>query len=359
MLTCVLYNHKGGVSKTTTTFNLAHALAQDGKNIIVIDADPQCNFTQLFMAPIIDKLDLESTIKSRIVPLPGTTVLEALSPRFSGKRETVDVSAIELVPSPYYGNIQLFRGDVDLNTAEDDLSQAHVQRMSSSVHWKFSYVAIYNMIRQLGQREKADYIFVDVGPSAGSLTRACFLASDAFFVPTAPDRFNVQAVSSLSKIIDKWIDEHRQVVQSLRDLGLSVGDGLPLFLGTIVQNYKLARGGEAKAGFKLWMERLPERVEADFIPILEKWSKKGGRDLLAVVKHFKDTEAGRIPDFATLGTVMQDCAKPIYDLSQDDTRAVNRGGYSGVVWEDARGRMEKWRSIFRQLEERLMFAISV
>jgi chromosome partitioning protein len=347
------------VSKTTTTFNLAHALAEDGKNVVVVDADPQCNFTQLFMAPIIDQLDERSSKEHEIIPLPGTTVLEALSPRFSGKTENVDVSAIKLVPSPYYKNIQLFPGDVDLNTAEDDLSQAHVQRMSSSVHWKFSYVAIYNMIQELGRRENADYIFIDVGPSAGSLTRACFLASDAFFVPAAPDRFNVQAISSLSRIIDKWIDEHRQVVQSFRDLGLTISEGLPLFLGTIVQNFKLARGGEAKAGFKLWMERLPERVDADFIPVLQKWSRKGGRDLLSVVKRFGDTEAGRIPDFASLGTVMQDCGKPVYDLSQDDTRAVNPGGYSGVVWDDAKERMAKWREIFRALEERLNFAQTV
>ena len=37
-----LFNNKGGVSKTTTTFNIAWKLAQTGKRILIVDADPQC-----------------------------------------------------------------------------------------------------------------------------------------------------------------------------------------------------------------------------------------------------------------------------------------------------------------------------
>ena len=44
-----LFNNKGGVSKTTTTFNIAWKLAQTGKRILMVDADPQCNLTELVM----------------------------------------------------------------------------------------------------------------------------------------------------------------------------------------------------------------------------------------------------------------------------------------------------------------------
>lgn len=42
-----LFNHKGGVSKTTTVFHLGWKLAALGQRVLIIDADPQCNLTGL------------------------------------------------------------------------------------------------------------------------------------------------------------------------------------------------------------------------------------------------------------------------------------------------------------------------
>ncbi len=52
-----LFNHKGGVSKTTTTFNIGWMLAEKGKKVILVDADPQCNLTGLILG--YDYIDLE------------------------------------------------------------------------------------------------------------------------------------------------------------------------------------------------------------------------------------------------------------------------------------------------------------
>lgn len=361
MLILTLYNHKGGVSKTTTTFNLAHALAQSGKRVLLVDADPQCNLTELFMAPIIERLDEEAEVGGGSVELPGTTILQALQPRFSGASLVVNIDDIELVSSPhaqYSSNVSLFRGDIALSTAEDELAQAHIQRLApTQVHYRHSYVAVHDMLRRLCAKHRIDVALIDVGPSAAAITRSCFLASDAFFVPVAPDRFNVQAITSLSDIVERWISEHKMIVGDFRQAGYPVSEGRPRFLGTIVQNYKLAKGRRARPGFRLWMDRIPERVNDVLVPVLQRHSD-AVRNLLEVCQQMGETEAIRVPDFGSLATCMQDCAKPIFDLSKDDTASISSDGrpYSGVVWEDTRSRMDQWREMFRALEGRVSIA---
>lgn len=349
---CTLYNHKGGVSKTTTTFNLGHALATSGYRVLLVDADPQCNLSELFLGAYLDKLDIQEIETGEASELPGTSILEALYPRLSGGTHNVDVSKINLINSPFNTNLSLLRGDIDLNMTEDDLSLAHQQRLGSQIHFKYTYVAIHDMLRRLGEHHEIDFILIDVGPSAGAITRSCFLSCDAFFVPVSPDRFNVQAIGSLSKIIDKWISEHLLIVNDFKRLGLNVSHGKPSFLGTITQNYKM-RSGKPKKGYELWMRRIPEKVSMTLSPILQKYSDD--KDILGICNSFECINAVSIPDFGSYATLMQECSKPVFSLSKDDSKLINDGiSYGGIVWSDYEKRSTEWRELFQILEARLL-----
>lgn len=213
-----LYNHKGGVSKTTTTFNLATYLADSGKKVLMVDADPQCNLTEIALAPTIAALDVKASkmTTAKIPDLPGSSVLDALNQRIRGDAAFIDLAKVKT--HKLSDNLYLLRGSVDLSTVEDDLAEAHVQRMSMRTNLMRTYVAIGDFLTRLAEKEQYDYIFIDVGPSSGALTRAFFLVCDAFFIPVAPDRFNVQAIGTLSKILDRWMNEHALIVDQYQEL---------------------------------------------------------------------------------------------------------------------------------------------
>lgn len=344
-----LYNHKGGVSKTTTNFNLAHLLAERGYKTLVIDADPQCNLTELMLLNTIEQLDAEQEDTGQEKPLPGVSILQLLKPRIDGDRKDIEVDDVKTVK--INENLELLRGDVDLSDIEDALAESHIQRFSNKTHDKRTYVALGAFLRAYGEKEGFDYILVDVGPSSGALTRACFLICDGFFIPTVPDRFNVQAMTTLSRILDKWMGEHAQIFQNFKDLGLPVALGKPVFLGLIEQNFKLHRG-RPRRGYQFWLNRIPQVFNRDLLPVLKKYSTSE-RDLTC---GFVSSEfvAAEIPDLQSLPPLMQEAGRPVFQLTPEDTKIINDGvPYRGKVWEQTEERMIGYKVKLLTLVERI------
>lgn len=344
-----LYNHKGGVSKTTTTFNLAHLLAIMGKRVLLVDADPQCNLTELCLGRVIAELDAVAEKTGVIQELPGTSVLDALKPRIGGEVAAVNVDAINAVNLA--DGLDLIRGSVDLTSIEDDIAEAHSQRFAARTNLMRTYVAVGDMLTRLAQTRKYDFVFVDLGPSAGALTRTFFLACDAFFVPVAPDRFNVQAIGTLSSIVGRWLDEHAQIRDTYESYSLPIRHGQPIFLGAISQFFKVYKG-KPKPGFDIWINRIPEQLDACLAPILKKYSTEE-RNLYP----FSGDQliAARIPDFGTLAPLMQEVGKPVFSILREDTALVTDSGvaWAGGTWTDAEIRMATYRQCFVQLVSRL------
>ena len=345
-----LYNHKGGVSKTTTTFNLAHYLSQSGKKVLTVDADPQANLTELMLAPLIAELDGREQQTGEKYELEGTSLLELLKPRIDGDISEIDVTSVRTIQVS--DNLELLRGDVNLSSIEDSLAEAHIQRFSNKTHEKRTYVAIGDILTRYAELQQIDYVLIDVGPSSGALTRACFLACDGYFVPTAPDRFNVQAIGTLSTIIKKWIREHSQVFDEFKDLGMPIKDGKPKFLGVILQNFKI-RGGKPKPTYQMWMDRIPLKVQTSLFPSISEFNTDD-RDLTSGLNR-DAIVVSQIRDFEGLAPIMQECGKAMFDITIDDTRATNTKGtaWSGVAWTQAQERMENYKGCIANMADNL------
>ena len=335
-----LYNHKGGVSKTTTTYHLAYALAEHlGMKVLVVDADPQCNLTELCLSRAIDALDSKEA-EGEVTSLPGTSVRDAMWPRLDGERADVDVSAIELVQFDEALPIFLFRGDIALSEAEDRLSYSYSQRMTSDMHQKRNYVAVHDMLRRIGSARQFDMILVDVGPSAGALTRSFFLSCDLFLIPVAPDRFNYQAIGSLTTILKKWITEHMQIVADFKKLNLNVPVSPPILGGIVMQRFQRHKG-VAKTGFQLWIDRIRERATQELIPALISVAGVG-----AVSKRcLAEPICAEIHDFASLAPMMLQNGKPVWHLTKQDT------DWQGNVWDQREKAMHEFRDRFFSLSD--------
>jgi cellulose biosynthesis protein BcsQ len=65
----VLFNHKGGVSKTTTSYNLGWMLASKGYRVLLVDADPQCNLSGLVLGDVFESYYFDDVTKNQKIKI--------------------------------------------------------------------------------------------------------------------------------------------------------------------------------------------------------------------------------------------------------------------------------------------------
>lgn len=325
-----MYNNKGGVSKTSTLFNLGVYLAQQQKKVLIVDCDPQCNMTEIFLAsnPEFDQPETD---------LPGTSIFQALLPRFKGEAGTINPNTVELVPSPIYENLYLFRGDLEFSLAETYFGTAWNQAITENIHEKNTYVSLHRLLEALGRSHNFDYILCDVGPSTGAITRMVVLACDGIFLPLVPDRFCNQAVRLLGKIVHDWVARHEQISASLAPFSIKSFPGKPVFLGAILQNYKVQNNARAKESYVKWQTRISENIKEYLV------TPEGM--IPAPTLDIDNPYIASIRDVGPLAPVAQMFGRAIFDIKQEHTREASTTGgmYYGTVWEPWIDRMEEYK----------------
>ena len=112
-----LFNHKGGVSKTTTTFNLSWMLAKLGKKVLMVDFDPQCNLTGMVLG-YEGIEDLENSYESD----PPNNVKDALAPAFESKPKQISAADCKIVKG--IKNLYLLPGHIGIAEYETSLGVA-------------------------------------------------------------------------------------------------------------------------------------------------------------------------------------------------------------------------------------------
>ena len=338
-----LFNHKGGVSKTTTTFNLGWKLAELGKKVLLIDADPQCNLTGLILGYSGDD-DFEQFYLDN----PERNIKSALKPAYEAMPKLIE----PIIPIAVSNRENLFLIPGHINLSEYEITLGIAQELSSSIQalknvpGAFSY-----FVNKEIETYKFDYVLIDMNPSLGALNQNILMTSDYFIVPTSPDYFSKMAIDSLASVFPRWVNwsMRAQRLEELEQAAYPFPKGLPKFLGTVIQKYR-PRNGVASEGFQAWIDRINGAVTNNFTTKLREIEM-----MLPVEKYNEINDRFidnyclvQIPDFNTLIATSQNNKTPVFALED------RMFGHVGAVLEQDQAKREEFNQIFSLLANRII-----
>jgi cellulose biosynthesis protein BcsQ len=257
-----VFNHKGGVGKTTLTVNIAAALARLGKRVLLIDSDPQCNLTSYLVDPdVVDDM-LDSSESSE-----GRTIWSAVRPVAEG---TADVRIVDPIETSI-PRLFLIPGDIALSKYEQDLHTAWGECFQRRVRGFRGVSALSFLANSVSSSYKIDFVFYDSGPNIGPLNRSILLDCDFFIVPASCDGFSVQAFKTLGRTLYSWIRDWSTVLTLAPD-DVYLLPGRPTFLGHIIQRFREYAQQPAES-YRAFIPRIERGISSDIVNVLRDLDK--------------------------------------------------------------------------------------
>jgi chromosome partitioning protein len=172
----VVANQKGGVGKTTTTVNVAAALAQLGQRVLVIDLDPQGNASTALGVP--HQRGVPSTYDALV---DGEPLADLVS-------ENPDLPGLFCVPAT-----------IDLAGAEIEL--VSVVARETRLRKAITGHPLVGSAAQVGE-ERYDYVFVDCPPSLGLLTLNALVAGVEMLIPIQAEYYALEGLGQLLETVE-------------------------------------------------------------------------------------------------------------------------------------------------------------
>lgn len=333
----IFFNHKGGVSKTTSTFHIGWMLAERGSRVLLVDADPQCNLTSLVMQD--DFVNYYTNPQTR-----ENNIKDGVSSAFESKPTPIE--HITCYQAPRNGNLFLLPGHPNLTELEPTLSFA--QSAPNAFSTMQNLPGAFNaLIEKTSVQYNIDYILIDLNPGLSAINQNLFCISDLFILPTNPDPFSLMAIKTLASVLPRWYRVASDWKVAFANSTYPFPDANPKLGGIIVQRYNI-RNGRPASPFQNSMDEIFAEVNTVLKPALVVSNMTYNQAIYQGAGMDDNLCLGQIPDFQSLQQQSQYHGIPVFALTDQEIGKV--GFVLGQMIEKRREFYNLFTSIVEKIE---------
>jgi cellulose biosynthesis protein BcsQ len=333
----VFFNHKGGVSKTTSVYNLGWMLSKNYR-VLVVDADPQCNLSSLILGDNFEKYYLDDDTKEQ-------NIKDGVKVAFEGK--PVPIKEISCQSPERAPSLFLLAGHANLSEYESSLTFALTSSRSITTLQNLPG-AFAELLRLTEQGYNIDFTLIDLNPSLSAINQNFFIISDGFIVPTNPDPFSIMALNTFKNILPKWCDWKYATLEAFKEAAYPIPESTPYFLGTLIQRFNIRRG-KAAAPYRNNIDEIKDITKNQLFPALKSVSMTLPIERYenANIKQDNGFCLQEISDFQSLLPKAYVAGVPVFDLTDVELDAT------GPILEQMKEKRDLFKNVFNDLVEQV------